>query len=217
MKNKLVALCGLLALCSAGCAGDRPIGTQTVVSRMPESKPDWTNKSSYEADGKLWFSGGVAGRFDMALGIREARAEAEKNLAESVRQSIYTRFAASAKGENADEALGRQVEDTLGKVSGFVEISGVVQRDQYVEKVEQSEPGGVRYTWNCFSLLSLAKADYYDARRRTLDRALAKARSERNAKAEAALNSVLSKLETEEASANAAAAKPAEPVAAAKP
>jgi len=196
MKKYSAALCGLLGLLLAGCAAhDRQMGKARLVSSLPDSKPDWVAKASYEADGRIFYKGAVTGRQDMALGLRESRGEAEKKLAEEIRSRIRTEFGSAIEGQNEANSLGAYLKDIIAKVSDDVEVSGVSERGQYVEKWEVKAPEGVRYQWDCYSLLSISREDYLEARRHVQDQALRKVRDDRNAKAEASLKDAFGKLE----------------------
>ena len=180
----------------AACAGNRwRVGSQTVVESIPASQPGWVEKSAFEKGGTFYYHGAVTGRSDMALALREARAEGEKAVVEQIRQTIRTEFGSSMEGQNVENNTGSYVRDLLAKVSENVEVSGVSQAEQYVQKIEEETSGGVRYVWNCHVLMGLSRTDYEEARRRAFEGALSKAHAENNAKAEQALNSAFQKLE----------------------
>lgn len=199
--NKIASAIGLAAVFLGACASPRMIGRQTKVMSLPEKQPDWTAKASFERGERLFFHGAVTGRSDMALGLREARAEAEKKLAEEVRQRIRTEFGAAIEGQNVDGNTGSYVLDRIAKASENVAVSGVAQNEQYVEKIEETTAAGVRYVWDCYTLVSIARSDYLQARQDALGGALALARDEKNRKAEEALNRAFRKLEGAAASA----------------
>lgn len=198
MKTRWMMLgVGLAALGLAACStgGKRVVGKQTPVFSLPEKAPSWAGKAFYEENGNLFYRGAVSARADMSLGVREARAEAEKNLAEEIKQRILTQFGSSIEGENVDGGLGTHVTDLIAKVSENVQISGAKLTEQYVQKLEEQLPTGVRYVWDCYALVSVSKEDYLEARRATLNGAIARAHQEKNAKAEATLRAAFQKLE----------------------
>lgn len=192
---KLGAGLAVLGLSACGTGEKRLVGKQTPVFSLPEKMPSWVAKTFYEEDGHLFYRGAVNDRTDMALGVREAGAEAEKNLAEEIKQRIRTEFGSAIEGENLEGGLGSHVRDLIAKISENVEISGARLSEQFVQKFEEQTPGGVRYVWDCYALVSVSKADYLEARRAALNGAIAKAREEKNAKAEAALKDAFGKLE----------------------
>lgn len=179
----------------AGCGGNRAlVGKQTMIESMPGSRPDWVGKSSYEAGGRIYYRGGVTGRSDMALALREARAEGEKQLAEQIKQRIRTEFGSAIEGQNVDGDTGSYVRDLIAKTSENVEVSGVTASEQYVQKLEERTSTGVRYVWDAYALVSLPREDYLEARRKALQGALAEARQARNQKAESSLKEAFTKL-----------------------
>lgn len=189
-----VALAVLLA---SGCGPlRREVGSQRVVGRSPSATPDWVGKSFVDQGDHYLYIGVVTNRADMALGLREAKAEGEKKLAEQIRQRIRTEFGSAIEGQNLDGQTGAYVRDLIAKVSDNVEVSGVRMSETYVEKIEETTGSGVRYLYNCHAQLQLEKADYADSRRRVLDGALEKARAATNAKAEDSLRRAMGRLES---------------------
>lgn len=186
----------LIVNLASGCATlHYPVGSQRIVERIPRAEPDWIGKSFWERPGTYVYIGAVTNRADMALGLREAKAEGEKKLAEQIRQRIRTEFGSAIEGQNLDGQTGSYVSDLIAKVSDNVVVSGVRIEETYVEKVEETTTSGVRYLYNCYAQLQLEKADYADARRRVLDGALEQAKTAANAKAEDSLKRAMGKLE----------------------
>ena len=197
MKNELSLMVAGIVVALSGCGGGAKnlAGKQTPVTG--DNAPAWAAKASYEEGGRYFYRGAVTGRADMALGLREARAEAEKSLAEELKQKIRTEFGSAVKGENFEGGLGSHVFDIIAKVTESVQVSGAKLAEQYTQKVEERTSNGVRYIWDCYALVSLTREDYLDARRQALQGAIAKAREERNAKAEEALKLTFQKLDGE--------------------
>lgn len=196
--NKTMSLCAALAVVLAsGCATMRnQVGSQRIVDRIPRNEPDWIGKSFWEGAGTYVYVGAVANRADMALGLREAKAEGEKKLAEQIRQRIRTEFGSALEGQNLDGQTGSYVRDLIAKVSDNVEVSGVRMEETYVEKAEETTVSGVRYVYNCYAKLQLEKSDYAEARQRVLGGALEQAKKAANAKAEDSLRRAMGRLET---------------------
>lgn len=194
--SKLKSLGVVLTLIMAsGCATiGTSVGSQRVVERSPKNEPDWKGKSSWEDSGNYAYVGAVTNRADMALGLREAKAEGEKKLVEQIRQRIRTEFGSAIGGQNLDGQTGSYVSDLIAKVSDNVEVSGVRLDETSVEKIEETTGSGVRYIYNCYAKLLLEKADYQEARRRVLDGALETARAAANAKAEDSLRQAMNRL-----------------------
>lgn len=180
----------------SGCATTRyQVGSQRVVERIPRTEPSWIGKSSWEGQSQYFYVGAVTNRGDMALGLREAKAEGEKKLVEQIRQRIRTEFGSAIEGQNIDRQTGTYVRDLIAKVADNVEVSGVQPAETYVEKVEESTGFGVKYVYNCFAELQLPKPDYVEARRRAMEGAVEQARAEKNAKAEESLSKAFGRLQ----------------------
>jgi len=195
--NKPLKLGAILAVSLAcGCATMRTqVGSQKVVERIPKATPDWVGRSYWEEKGQHFYIGAVADRSDMALSLREAKAEGEKKLVEQIRQRIRTEFGSAIEGQNIDKQTGSYVRDLIAKVSDNVEVSGVQIPETYIEKVEEATGFGVKYVYNCYSQLQLSQADYLEARRRAMEGALEQARAAANANAEASLTAAFGKLQ----------------------
>ena len=197
MKKAILLGMAAVVVLISGCVTMRnPVGSQRIVERIPKDEPAWKGRSSWEESGNYVYIGAVTNRADMALGLREAKAEGEKKLAEQIRQRIRTEFGSALEGQNLDGQTGSYVSDLIAKVSDNIEVSGVSMDETYVEKVEETTIAGVRYVYNCYAKLRLEKTDYAEARRRVLEGALENARVEANAKAEESLRRAMMRLES---------------------
>ena len=197
MKHMIVAVLGgvvgVLALSS--CTGPQiKMGEQKIVERMPSQEPDWKMKSEFEDKDHLYFQGVVTTVSDMALGLRQARAEGEKKVAERIKSKIRTEFGNAIEGQNLENGLGEYVKDVIAKVSENVEISGISQKEQYIEKIQESTGYGVKYLYNAYVLLELPRTDYLEARRRVLEGTINQVHQAQNKQAEETLKEVQQRL-----------------------
>ena len=90
-----------------------------VVTKTGQDKrPDWTSENPFREDDKgLYFSGGIMGGADYALTIRLAKAEATKNLLESIQIKLRSEFSSAIHGQNRiDNDLGRYATDGVAWV-----------------------------------------------------------------------------------------------------
>ncbi len=194
--NRVIGLLLVVIGLSCGCATlHNPVGSQRIIERIPRDEPAWKGRSFWQEATAYVYIGAVTNRADMALGLREAKAEGEKKLAEQIRQRIRTEFGSAIQGQNLDGQTGSYVSDLIAKVSDNVEVSGVRMEETYVEKVEETTASGVRYLYNCYAQLQLEKADYAEARRRVLDGALEQAKTAANVKAEESLRRAMGELQ----------------------
>jgi hypothetical protein len=198
MRRYKLILSILSILLLFGCAGPSIKGKQMIVERSHKVTPNWINQPFFEKNDMLYFSGGVKGVVDYALGLREAKAEAIKNLVESVKTKARTQLTEMTRGSNMNEAdLGKFIEDGVALTSTNLEISGIMPKEQYFEKIEESTEEGVKYLYNCYVLLELSVKDYKQARKRAIEGLLEQAKKENNALAEQEAKKLLEKLEKE--------------------
>ena len=174
------------------------------MGRVPNVEPEWKGRSFWEKKEVFNYVGAVDNRTDMALCVREARAEGEKQLAEQIRQRIRTEFGSALEGQNMDGNTGSYVKDLIAKVSENVQVSGVKQAETFVEKVEETTGFGVKNSFTCYALLALDRPDYLEARKAAVDGTLAQVRQAQNAKAEESLKEAFEKLDGGAPSAGAA-------------
>jgi hypothetical protein len=167
-----------------------------LVESLPAAQPAWYGRpAAEEKDGRISFAGLVEGRQDYALGLREARAEAEKGLAESIRQRILVEYGAATEGDNRDGQQGRWARDVIVKATERVTVSGARLEDQYARRYRERTREGVRYLWQLSALVSMSKEDYLEARRAAMTDALAQARAANNDAARRLLERAFEKLE----------------------
>ena len=197
MKKSAVLFTGVFAVMLAGCAGPkvRPVGSQKIIEREPAKKPEWVGVPYFEDEKTMYFSGAVKGVADYAVGLRQAKAEAMKNVAESIQTKAKTEFVENTRGANlSPDDLGKFVQDGIAMTADNINISGLLPSESYYEKVEEVTATGVRYFYNCSVLFQLPIKDYKMARNRALNGLAEKAKKENNAAAEKAAMSLLDKL-----------------------
>jgi len=181
-----------------GCASapKMVVGQQKVVERSAKEAPEWITVPYFEDKDIMYFSGGVRGVADYAVGLRQAKAEAVKNIAESIATKVRTEFTETTRGANIDPGdLGKFVQDGIAMVTNNINIQGMLPTENYYEKVEEVTDYGVKYFYNCYVLYQLPVADYKLARRRALEDMTKKYREENNKKAEEAATKLLEKLD----------------------
>ena len=165
------AIIGWLILLLA-CAGPRKIGETRVVEES-SSKPWWVKKEKvyFEKKGILYFKGIAFDRKDLALGLREAKAEAIKNVAEKIAIRVRDEFKKAVEGVNVPEgALSQFVSDAVSWVTDNLDIQGLALEESYWQRVEKTEPQGVSYFYNVYGLVSIPESDYIQSRNRAIQR-----------------------------------------------
>jgi len=197
-KFAVMLFAGVFVLGLLGCGGPavRPVGTQTVVERSTAKTPEWVLVPYFEDETTMYFSGALKGVGDYAVGLRQAKAEAMKNVAESIQTKAKTEFVQNTRGANlTPEDLGRFVQDGIAMTADNINISGLLPAESYYEKVEEITDTGVRYFYNCSVLFQLPIVDYKQARSRAINGLADQARKENNAAAEKAAMGLLEKLQ----------------------
>lgn len=189
---------GAVLMLIAGCAG-RPkppvIGKEQIVEKSAKARPEWILTPAFEKKDILYFSGGVTGRANYSLALRQAKMEAVKNVTEGIQAKVRTEFTEAVRGSNISEAdLGEFVSDAIGVITENLNIQGLKPTEIYHEKVERTTATGVEYSYNCYYLLEISEPDYMQARNIALEGLRDRAKAENNAKAEEIATDLLKKL-----------------------
>jgi hypothetical protein len=129
--------------CSAGKVAKR--NASQIEARQPvviektgkDKRPIWTSEQPfYEDRGALLFTGGYLGGADYALSLRLAKAEAMKNLLESIELKVRAEFSTAMHGQNSDDHdLGRYVTDGVAWTVDNLRIRGIKQNTTYYERI----------------------------------------------------------------------------------
>ena len=198
MKKFVGLFVAVFVLALAGCGGPvvRPVGSQTVIEKSAEKTPEWVLVPFFEDEATMYFSGTLKGVGDYAVGLRQAKAEAMKNVAESIQTKAKTEFVQNTRGANlSPDDLGRFVQDGIAMTADNINISGLLPAESYYEKVEEVTEIGVKYFYNCSVLFQLPVQDYKQARNRAINGLAEKAKEEQNKAAEEAAMGLLDKLQ----------------------
>jgi len=190
-----LALGFVLALLLNGCA-TTPTPTfapkEILLTRTESKRPEWTTKTQYQENGTLYFSGGVERSADYSLAIRSAKAEALKNLSESIHLRLVSEFTKALEGdETNNHKLGRFIADAVAFSSSSM-LQGVRQEKVYFEKAfltTNPEP-----YYNTFVLLALTEADYHKNRVTSLEQLVNRYKRERNEQAKKRAERLLERL-----------------------
>ena len=198
MKKMIVSAVMVSVFAIAGCGGPkvRPVGSQTVIEKSSAKTPEWVVAPFFEDETTMYFSGTLRGVGDYAVGLRQAKAEATKNVAEAIETKAKTEFVQNTRGSNLPgEDLGRFVQDGIAMTADNVNISGLLPAESYYEKVEEVTETGVRYFYNCSVLFQLPVQQYKEARNRAINGLASKAREIKDKAAEEAAMGLLDKVQ----------------------
>ena len=135
-----------------------------VRTSLDDKRPQWTNKTVFEQDGKLYFAGAFIDGADYAVTVRLANSEALKNAIQSISQFIRAEFSQYVQGSNSSSGQGieRHVEDGIAAFSKNVHVQGIRQTEIFYE--ELFSPSAMQPSYNVFVRLEMNKADYLKAK-----------------------------------------------------
>jgi len=188
--RKLIIFCSILLFVTIyeGCATPRKlpvIGEERIVERSLESRPDWISTPLCIEESILSFSGGVTGQAEFSLALRQAKAEAVKNITQGIQMKLQSEFSeALSELGLGDVAPSEFLTDSLDLVIENFNIHNLKPKEIYYEKIEKTTGEGFDYFYNCYSLFEISEQDYVQARNSALNRIKEKAKGENNKKIE---------------------------------
>ena len=134
-----------------------------VKTSEEDSRPDWTKKTVFEDEGKVFFSGGFLNGSDYSVTIRCANAEALKVALQGISQFIRAEFSSYVQGSNTGAGgVERYVEDGIATFSKNLHVQGIRQKEIYYE--EMFSTALMQPTYNVWIRLEMDKADYFKAK-----------------------------------------------------
>jgi hypothetical protein len=181
MKNQMFSLNSnvslgiviIISLAFSGCGAAKALNLKeayqiqkpiVVRTSLDDDRPQWTQNTVFELNGKIYFTGGFADGADYAVTIRCANAEALKSAVQSISQYIRTEFSEYVHGSNsaADEGIDRYFSDGIATFSENIHVQGIRQAELYYE--EMFSPTLMQPNYNVFVKLEMSKADYLHAK-----------------------------------------------------
>ncbi len=194
--RKMLVLILVVAL--ASCASKAEIIQESIPQQITKTgeddRPEWTTHTTFiEKDGKLIYTGGVMGGADYSLTLRLAKAEATKNLLESIEIKARQVFSSALNGSNRTEGdIGRYVTDTVAWTIDNLQVGGIKQREVYYEQV--FDPIDQSFKYNSWVQLEISNSDYAKAKTSAAQRLLDKAVREKDEEAKENALELLEKL-----------------------
>ena len=200
--RRLIFCCSILFLVpilTGGCAGPRKppiiIREERIVERSREFRPEWIYTPISIQEGLLSFSGGVEGRADFSLALRQARGEVVKNIIEGIKRTVQREFSDAARELGISDAeLSELLTETVGKMMDIYQMHGIKPKETYYEKVERPTAEGAEYFYNCYQLVELSEEEYIEWRDGALKSIRDGAKAENNKKLEDITTQLLKKL-----------------------
>jgi hypothetical protein len=196
MRNLFLIFLGVVLV---GCsAGNHLVEKPAVIEKSTDhsDRPDWVMETFAEKDGMFYFSGMVDGGHDLAVTLRQAKAEAMKNVAESIATSIRQEFAEVVEGDNQEDDLARWMSDGIAWAVRNINVIGAKQREVYYERIFYPMMGDATYT--AFARIEMSKPDYMKSRRDALKKLRGKLVAENQKEAKERAEELLDKLLIEE-------------------
>jgi hypothetical protein len=135
---------------------------------LDDDRPEWTQNTVFENNGKIYFTGGFTDGADYAATIRCANAEALKSAVQAISQFIRAEFSEYVQGSNSatGEGIDRYFSDGIATFSENIHVQGIRQTEIYYEKM--FSPTLMQSTYNVFVKLEMSKADYLHAKAEVL-------------------------------------------------
>ena len=181
MKNQMFSLNSnislgifiIISLAFSGCGATKALNLkeeyqiqQPIIVRtsLDDDRPQWTQSTVFEKNGKVYFTGGFADGADYAVSIRCANAEALKSAVQSISQFIRAEFSEYVHGSNsaAGQGINRYFSDGIATFSENIHVQGIRQSELYYEKM--FSPTLMQSTYNVFVKLEMSKADFLHAK-----------------------------------------------------
>lgn len=193
--KKVIYVIGLLAVVFlTACSSSRDVGKEVIVQQSGDS-PEWILTPTFEEDETIFAMGELSKANDRSFGMKQAYADGIMKLMNSMQNAVKTQSSLALRGSNmTDGDVGRFSEFAVGWISDTYQISGVKNPETYWEKIEVNTTTGVNYFYNCYSLLSLSKADYNKALSGAYENMKKKAQAENNKKVEATATNLIESL-----------------------
>jgi len=188
--RNLIIFCSILFLFTIyeGCATPRKlpvIGAERIVERSLPERPDWISTPLSIEEPILYFSGGTTGQAEFSLALRQAKAEAVKNITQGMKMKLGSEFSEALSELGwGDAASSEFLTDSLELVIENLDIHNLKPKEIYYEKIEKTTREGFDYFYNCYNLFEISEQDYVQARNAALNRIKEKAKGENKEKVE---------------------------------
>ncbi len=182
MKNQIVSINAnvslgfVISLVILGCGATNGLKLKEASQIQPiivqtsenDERPEWTQKTVFENNGKVYFTGGFTEGTDYAVTIRCANAEALKSAIQAISQFIRVEFSEYVHGSNSanGDGIERYFSDGIATFSENIHVQGIRQTELYYEKM--FSPMAMQSTYNVFVKLEMSKADYLHAKTEVL-------------------------------------------------
>lgn len=194
MKSLLKLLPFVLLIMFFGCSGGKEVGSEKIVDKSG-STPSWINTPTSDNGDFIFVTGELTKATDRSFGMNQAYADGVRKLMNTMQNDVKTQSSLALRGANIDDGdVGRFSEFAVAWISDTYKIASVQNPETYWEKVEVKTLSGVKYNFNCYSLLKISRKDYNKALEGAYNDMMKKAREENNKKAEITANKLIDEL-----------------------
>lgn len=198
MKKTISILFILPIIITIGCSSTREVGSEIIVDKSG-STPSWVLTPTQDDADFIFVTGEVTKANDRSFGMNQAYADGVGKVMNTMQNAVSTETAQAFEGANlSDGDLGRYTKIGVAWISDTYKISGVQNPEVYWEKVEVKTNTGVKYNYNCYSLLKISRADYNRALEGAFYEMQKKAQEENNKKAEQTTKEMLDRLKSKQ-------------------
>ncbi len=167
-----------------GCSSSSEIGSEQTIGKSG-STPDWINRGTFEGKDSWEITGVISKAYDKSFGMKQSYADGVQNLMNTMVNKVKSQSSQALQGANMDDSdVGRFSQFAVGWISDTYRVAGVANPENYWEKVEVKTLDGVKYYYNCYSLITISKLEYNKALAGAYDNMKKKAQEENNKKAE---------------------------------
>jgi len=177
----------LIVMLLAGCAGTKryKIGEEWLVESSG-GKPGWLTEIPATKDGIMYFRGVKTQASNLDGGLTDAREHAARQVAEMVESEVhidYERARVEYGIPKDDEDIGSVINDLMIAFTDAM-VQGVKEKESYWDRKGQQGASGISYLYDVYTLVSLSEDDYKRIANNVFEKALEKAKAEKNKKAE---------------------------------
>lgn len=172
------------------------IGSEEIVDKSHEIRPEWTQKTFTEEKGHYLFSADAEGR-DKALTEAQAEGYAISRVARKIETNTRNEFSSAAKGANLERGdTDRFVENGVAYTVENLRIQGLTTSEIYFERfqrvIAQDEVDCCSY--RVHALIGIDESEVRQAQKEAAKRLAKEANVSKNTAAEQAAQKVMGRL-----------------------
>lgn len=167
---------GIVVGCGSSVNHSRSAPRITVLERIPARTPSWVRSDAQFSQTRTTFTyrGISEGFTSLNAAKRAAEASAKTRIAEHIKSTISAEFVRVLESQMYDATTGGYLRDIFISSVDRLEVSGIIIRSTYSEKIAETSALGERIFYRSFALAELSRDDF----QRLVDRAFSSARQQ---------------------------------------